>query len=278
MKYFTKHHFVLTSFFVAGFLLLSGGSYAQQKSETEPAGTKTISIHIVKEIDGVTTTMDTVIVTDGDFDADVFVDQNDIAYKKPDANRKIQKEIIIRNPGQKHFSWTDEDGTVTDSIMLDDDRMMMFHSDSDSEMPSFHNFEGKPKTFYKFNSPSGHSGINSAQVEMIIEGIAGSIGLGNVMPFGDMKKMVVKKKRKGKKVIITFEDRDENYEHHRGNRNEEKVIIIKKGDDGVEHAIEKEMIIKGDGGEKIIIHNDDSDVAPEKQQKKVIIIKEEKTK
>jgi hypothetical protein len=121
--------------------------------------------------------------------------------------------------------------------------------------------------------------------------MAHSYGLDGMMPFGEMKQVVVKKKRNGKKVIITFEDKDKSTD--KNIKKEEKVIILRDSDMGDLQHNDERIIIKGNPGEKIIIKEDvdtktnekqvtveveTEKQVPEKKQTKVIIIKEEKEK
>jgi hypothetical protein len=128
-------------------------------------------------------------------------------------------------------------------------------------------------------------------MQSMMEGMARSYGLDEMMPFGEMKQVVVKKKRNGKKVIITFEDKDKSTD--KNIKKEEKVIILRDSDMGDLQHNDERIIIKGNPGEKIIIKEDvdtktnekqvtveveTEKQVPEKKQTKVIIIKEEKEK
>jgi hypothetical protein len=124
-------------------------------------------------------------------------------------------------------------------------------------------------------------------MQSMMEGMAHSYGLDGMMPFGEMKQVVVKKKRNGKKVIITFEDKDKSAD--KNIKKEEKVIILRDSDMGDLQHNDERMIIKGNPGEKIIIKEDvdtktnekrvtvnveTDNKTPKKTQTKVIFIKE----
>ncbi len=289
----TTSRLILLSFALAGFILLSGSSFAQQKSDEQAKGKKTITIHVTKEVDGNVVVIDTTVVTDGDFDADAFLAEKGIDSNIPENKRRVEKNVIIRHPGTKEFEWTESDGNLPDTIRLDNSEMFVYNDDFDIDIdvPSPPDMEDLPFHHYKFNNHAEMPYFNEHQMEIMIEGMARSFGLEDVMPFGEMKQMVVKKKRNGKKVIITFEDRDET-DMERKQENEERVIIL-KDDDGNGSQVEKHIIIKGKPGEKVIIKEgknaetnevevtvdvDTDKAAPAKTEKKVIIIKEEKKK
>jgi hypothetical protein len=292
----TKLNFRHFPFAVAftGLILLSASSFAQQKTE-EQASTnkKTFTIHITKEVDGNTVVIDTTVVTDGDFDADAFLEEKGVLDDMPANSKHIEKDVIICHPGGGHeFSRNNSDDNLPDTVFINNDTIIVFSDKFDMSTPPPH-----PGMSYNYNfgMPADFPLIQGPQIEEMFEGLANSFGLENVMPFGEMKKMVVKKKRNGKKVIITFEERDkETVEQEHGNKkNQEKVIIYKNGGQSSVPQNEERIIIDGQTGEKIIINkkvetNGDektitvkADVdksAPVVKEKKVIIIKEQKTK
>jgi hypothetical protein len=285
---FTNRILVL-SFVMAGFFLFPAKSFAQKKTDDQEKGKKTITIHVTKEVDGNVMIIDTTIVTDGDFDTDAFLAKNGITDGSADKSKSVEKKIVILNQGSEDIEWSESSGKLPDTIKLDKSEIMVFSEGFDFETPSAPGMEGEPLHYYKFKSHGGMPDLNEFQVEKMIEGMARSCGLGDVMPFGEMKQVVIKKKRNGKKMIITFEDRNE-ADIEREHAQKEKIIILKESD-GNEAQVEKHVIIKGNPGEKIIIQEDkntetkevkvtvdvDTDKsAPEKTEKKVIIIKEEK--
>jgi hypothetical protein len=190
-------------------------------------------------------------------------------------------------PG-KDMEWSDSGKHSGDTIVLDKERVYVFSDKFDIEMPppsadQFHHFQ--------FDAPDGFAFMNEQLMQSMIEGMARSYGLDGMMPFGEMKQVVVKKKRNGKKVIITFEDKDKSTD--KNIKKEEKVIILRDSDMGDLQQHDDRVIIKGKPGEKIIIKEDvdtktnekqvtveveTEKQVPEKKQTKVIIIKEEKEK
>lgn len=278
----------LLSFAAAIFLLLPFSSYAQQKQEDQANDKKTITIHITKEVDGKTVVIDTTVVTDGDFDADAFLEEKGVMNDVPEAGKNIEKHIIIRRPGLREFSWNNSDDNIPDTIIINDDKSLLFDDKfdrsfpPDSEMP------------YDFRMPRGFRHMQGPQFEDILENMARSMGLEDIMPFGEMKQVVVKKKHNGKKVIITFEDREGNKKDGgRGNKKEQKVIIYRNDDQGMAPRNEERVIIDGKPGENVVIHrnvkkteNGDQVIinaevdkpVPVKKETRVIIIKEDGTK
>jgi len=237
-----------------GMIFFTPGSYAQQKSSDQAKGKKTITIHVTKEVDGNTVVIDTTVVTDGDFDADAYLEEKGVISDVPEAGRNVEKHIIIRHPGSKEFNWSESDGNSPDTIILNDDQVFSFNDQFD--MPAPPSPHGEMPFDFNFNMPGEFHHMEGPQFEDMLEGMARSFGLENVMPFGEMKQVVVKKKRNGKKVIITFEDREkEGTEQGQGNKKrEEKVIIYKNGEYGMAPQNEERVIIDGEPGENVVIH------------------------
>lgn len=239
----------LLPFTIAGFLLLSGNSLAQQESGNQAKGKNTISIRVTKEVDGNTVVIDTTVVTDGDFDADAYLQEKGIGGATPEAGRNVEKQVIIRHPGSYEFKWNDSDCKLPDTIIIKEDKSLLFDDKFDMSFPPR---SGMP---FNFKMPHAFPYFDSKQVEAIFEGMARSIGLENVTPFGEMKQVVVKRKRNGKKVIITFEDRKgKGDKQEQGNKKEEKVIILQNGEQGMAPQNEERVIINGQPGEDMVIH------------------------
>ena len=273
----TRATFLLLSTVFAAAFLISGSCYAQEKPVENDKLTKTITIHITKEVDGNIVVIDTTVVTEGDFDADAFLEEKGVLNDQSEDSRHIEKNVIIRHPGSGEFSWEGSDNNLPDTIVFDEDRVVVFNDKFDMPFPPPPH-RGM-QLDYNFRMPDGFPLMEGPQFEGMMEDMARSFGLEDVMPFGEMKQVVVKKKRNGKKIIITFEDRDEKgSEHQTGNRKEEKVIIYKNGDQGMAPQNEERIISKGDQDEKIIINRDIDQTPAVKKQKKVIVITEEKTK
>lgn len=273
MKSSSTHKFILLSFAVAGFVFLSGSSFAQQKPDEPSNGKKTITIHITKVEDGQTIVIDTTVVTDSDFDADAFLEEKGVMEDEPGNDKNIEKQIIIRHPGKEDMAWTESDGDSPDTIIIHTDRDYAFNDNFDFDAHHAPHHADMPFEFYTFKNPGEFSHMNGMQIEDMLHDLARSFGLDDVMPFGDMKQVVVKKKRNGKKVIITFDDRDKSSDEH-SKKKEEKVIILRDNSSGMAPVHEKRIIVQTDPGEETTIEKN----APAKQQKKVIIIEEEKTK
>lgn len=292
MQTIINNRFLLTSFAFAGFLLLSGKSFAQQESEDQTTSKKTITIHVTKEVDGNTFTIDTTVVTDGDFDADAFLEERGVFGDKPGSDMHIDRKMIIRRPAEQDFTWSKSESESPDTLIIDNDTIIMLSDGFDS--PITLPRHGRMMYGNDISMPMEFSHKEDPQVRDMLEDLARSVDLDNVMPFGEMKQVVVKKKRNGKKVIITFENRDEaGFESRKGHKKDERVIIYRNGDESMTPQHEERVIIQGDPGKKMIIHrkvekteNGDQVIinaevdkpTPGKREKKVIIIKEEKIK
>lgn len=292
MKSKNTNQFFLLALAIAGFMVLSGSSFAQQKPDDQAKSKKTITIHVTKEVDGNTIVIDTTVVTDGDFDVDAFLDEKGIRNDMPEGLSNIDEDIVMRHPGEEEFNLSESDDNLPDTIVIDNDREIVFNDRFD--MPAPPPPHPGMDFDYNFNMPQEFSHMERPQFEDILQGMFRSFGLEDVMPFGEMKQVVVKKKHNGKKVIITFEDRDgEKSERSYGNNKKERVIIYNNGDQSKAPQYEERVIIDRNPGENVIIHrnvkkteNGDQVIinaevdkpVPVKKEKKVIIIREEKTK
>lgn len=293
--------FFLPAFSLLGLISLSGSSFAQQKSDELEKLKQTVTIHVTKEIDEKKIVIDTTFVTNDNFNVDAFLDEKGIHNDMPKGFGKMKKHFIIRHPGSDNFNMDETESNITDTIIINADNEIVFSDKFDMPAPPP---PGMPHNFH-FNNPREFSHFDHPEMDNRMEELARSLGLSNVMPFGEMKQVVVKKKRNGKKVIITFEDREEedfdhdfsfrkqNDENHRrtGSSHEGNVIIYKNGKritspqngeqviiDGIsgERIMIQKDIKRVNKGEKIIINSEDDKSTPEKQEKKVIIIRKEK--
>lgn len=286
---FTGKYFLLI-FAIAGFLILSGSCFAQQKTGEQGTNKKIITIRVSKEVDGKITVIDTTVVTDGDFEADAFLEEKGVMNEMPENGRRVEKNIVVRRPGTQLFTSGEPGFYSPDTVLINDDTIILFSDKFDIPVPPRKgmNYE------YNFDMPGGCSPKEVPDVEAMLEGFARFFGLDNVMPFGEMKQVVVKKRRNGKRIIITFEDRKGGHtESEKGNKNTEKVMIYKNGGQSQAPQNEERIIIEGQAGERVLINKtvdasgdvktvtvkaDADKSAPVVKEKKVIIIKEEKVK
>lgn len=205
--HFTRFAFSL----LTGMLLLSGYSFAQGKTESQPKEKKTITIHVTKEDDGNITIIDTTVVTDADFDADAFLLEKGVGVEKSDNKKQVEKKIVIMNPSSKSLTYTEGTGNTVDTVMMGDGQIIILrnqHQDQDLESLD-------KDMHFDFDMPEGFGHFQGPMFEQMIKGMMQEYGLDGFMPFGEMEKIVVKKKRNGKKVIITFEDREATYSGHK---------------------------------------------------------------
>lgn len=267
MRNVTSRSLFLISCVGAVFLLLPVLSLAQEKTENQPQGKKTITIHVTKEVDGKTMVIDTTVVTDGEFDADAFLAEKGVLENTPGNEQRMERRIIIRHPGEKDFNFHDSDGTFPDTLKFGDDQEIIFSDKFDRPFPHFN--EPGIKHQFNFRMPGDFAPMPGPDFDHMLEGMLRSYGLDEMMPLGEMKQAVVKKKRNGKKVIITFKDRDKT-EHSKSHRNKkgENVFYYNDGGQGM----------VAPGHERIIIEENPGNKQPLKTEKKVIIIKEGKEK
>lgn len=275
---------------LAGFVLFTTNGYSQQKPDNQASNNKTITIHVTKEVDGKTIVLDTTIVTENDFDVNEFLKEKGIQDDMDSEMKDVEREFALKDgKGTSHFWYHNSDGGTPDTIIINDriilsDKSKDFYFNMPFEIPEIPEIPELPELqdHLYFNTPNEYSQSWEMPSQNMLKGMAFNFGLDNLMPFGEMKKMVVKKKRHGKKVVITFEDRDDNnFEWNesccpRGHRNDENVIIYNNGKRFNLPDSEGRIIIEPD--RKVIIERDIDKPAVEKNHKKVVIIKEDKGK
>lgn len=276
----TYRNFLLTAG-IAGCIMFAGSGFAQQKTQDQGNSKKTITIHVTKEANGSTIVIDTTVITDGDFDADAYLEKKGVLNDTPEKTIRIDKDIIMRHPGSHDFIMHESEGNEPDTLIIDNDSVIIMSNIL--EMPAHHPLHPGMPFSGNFNMMEMFSHMEAPQIEAItkgmVEGMLESAGFDDVFPFGEMKQVVVKKKRHGKKVIISFEDREKSCcEHSHGKRNNERVMIIKNMDESRMPQNEERIIIQGNPTERVIIKKDSDESVPGGHQQKVIIIKEEKKK
>jgi len=267
--------FFLFAFILTGPLLFSVTGFSQEKPDEQKSVNRTITVHVTRESDGKNIVIDTTIINSDDFDADAFLIEKGIDTEMHDKNHQV-KEIIVCSDIDKNSKHSLHGLNEPDTIISGNDTIIM--------LSKFIEAPGSPSYHHGMSTPGFHPGpemfsqMEGPQVEAIIEGLARSCGLGDVMPFGEMKKMVVKKKRHGKKIIISFEDRDEDCcKHNACEHKKECVILYNNRGECPKPCNEERVIMKGDPEKKVIIIKNGETVTPEKQEIKVII-KDEKSK
>lgn len=266
MRNTTKRSLVLLSCVAAGLLFVPARSFAQEKQDDASPAKKTITIHVTRDVNGVTTVIDTTVVTDGEFDADAFLAKKGVLKDIPADEQRMERRIIIRRPGEKDFNWSDSDGALPDTLKFGDDQEIVFSDKPDRPFPHF-NDPGMKREF-NFRIPGDFAPMRGPEPDHMLENMLRAYGLDDMMPMGDMKKAVVKKKRHGKKVIITFRDRDGRENGHDRRRQKEENIYY-FNDDG-QGMIEP-------GNQRVIIRKNHRNKSPEKTAKKLIIIEDQKS-
>ncbi|NVO19813.1 MAG: hypothetical protein HXX13_08935 [Bacteroidetes bacterium] len=261
-------------------LFFTGFSYAQNKGKKEDTPTQKYSIHIVKEVNGVKTTIDTTFESPDNFDVDAWVERQnnnqDLESEKKDMDHKMkdfEKQITVTIP---NFSGDEKNG-IPDTIYINNDtvvinaqlqEMLENHPewkdfgnsgffDKHNEMPSPKHSE-KPSCCPMPGCP-GMNGMNP------FEGF-GIQGLEKLLPLGNLEQIVIKKKRHGKKIIINFEDNDDDIIIRPGRRGESYEYNFNSDEPSPRHSKGKKVIIESDRRQDSRIESSDDG------NKKVIII------
>ncbi len=205
MKTKTAHKYLLLSFCLLSFTLLTSNCFAQAKTENEPQKKKTITMHVTKDDDGTITVIDTTVVTDTDFDADAFLLKKGVNDKQMDEGKHVVKKIVIVKPGSKSITYSEDASNKADTVLMADGQIIILKG-----KPDLQGLESIDEDMEFDNEmPDGHGHFQGPMCEQMMKGMMKEYGLDAFMPFGEMKKIVVKKKHHGKKLIITFEDRED---------------------------------------------------------------------
>ena len=261
---------------------IAGNANAQEHQSKENTGKQKYSIHIVKEVNGEKTEIDTTFESKDDFDVDAWVEKHNMGNERQEKMKKIEKELTVTIPQISE----DAMKSMPDTIIVNGDTVIVntriekniMENPEPGEMDD-EEFSDKQMEERQFpehgNRPEGchHEEFPGMERMMPYRGF-NFPGLENLLPFGNLDQIVIKKKKHGKKVIITFVDNDNDneniiirpgmndpmyYNHHgqsQMNPSKGKRVVIKKeitpGDD-VQEGDKVERYKDGDK-EVIIIH------------------------
>jgi len=241
-------------------VLLPEQSNAQQNNENPENSKKTISIHVTKQVNGETITIDTTVITDGEFDADAFLREKGVLDEMP--NEEMEKNFSMRAP---HFEFHNFDGNFPDTMMFSDKQLKIFgdNENFNFQIPEFPTMPGMPE----WNSPENGRNFNFFGNPNSLDNLLHQYA----SPFGNIEKVVVKKKRHGKKVIITFDDEDEKC-GRKNKHSDENVYYFNHGGNAPENEM-RVIIQNNDKNSKTVtVETDENAPKVKKVEKKVIII------
>ncbi len=256
MKTIPIHSLIFKSIFLLPALILfwSFTANAQQEKNTGKTDKRTVSIHISKELDGKTTQIDTTFEANDEFDVDAWVNEHDSDARGHRHMKKIDKEIEIRMPD---FD-TEDFSAIPDTVIVNGDTAVvntkiekMFRDNPDfgdldlerhldmpdelSDAPPCQQMEEMPGCCPFMRGQHMQDRFPFGELNFP--------GLDNLIPFGELDRIVVKKKRHGKEIIISLRDNEDERDsrHHHGDRNShndrdtqmrpphQQRIIIRKG-------------------------------------------------
>ena len=257
-------------FLITGMLILLGSySQAQEKNDNEKTGKQKVSIHIIKEVDGVKTIIDTSLTVEKDFDVHQWMEENDMENDTKAQSRKIEREINITIPEiAEGFEGSFPDTMIVngDTIFLgmEGEKLKLMMEDlpdmAEMNIDKFIEGEGREPLHFEFhempeNCPhfrfEGQTGFPPMHQFMIP-------GLEGLMDLGNLDNIVIKKKRHGKKIIISFKDdvRKDcphhsyqfNEENHvmKAPKHEQKKVVIRHNNKEVDENSSVQRIQDGD--------------------------------
>ncbi len=242
-------------------VLLPKQSTAQQNNEDPENSKKTISIHVTKQVNGETITIDTTVVTDGEFDADAFLREKGVLNDLP--SEMNGKEYSENAP---HFEFHNFDGTFPDTMVFNDRQLRIFGDKEhfNFQIPEFPTMPDMPNWTEQMPPSNFHFFSNPNSIDNLLQQ--------HGAPFGDMKKMVIKKKRNGKKVTITFENKEEKCCKKGRKSTEDNVYYFNNGNGNPEQEMRVIIQNNDDNSKTVTIETDDNTPKAKKIEKKVVII------
>jgi hypothetical protein len=258
-------------------ILIAGSAAGQNTNNKEKPGKQKYSIHILKDVNGEKTEIDTTFETTGDFDVEAWMENHDMGNDRDEDTKEMEKEVTVTIP---HMSGTDMK-SIPDTIIINGDTVvvntmiekMLKENPNLAElgMENFFNKHAEAPSPNEGNVQEGCPFSNHHDMSKMMPFSGFSFPeLENFMPLGNLDQIVIKKKRHGKKIIISFEENDDdnivirhgtndhafyyNDNHSKRNHSKEKKVIIRKevapgtdAKDGsrVEHYFDgnKELII-----------------------------------
>jgi hypothetical protein len=192
-------------------------SQAQNKPGAEKTTKQKYSIHIVKDVNGERTEIDTTFESNADFDVDAWIGKHDFKNEMDGKKREMEKKYTITIPD---FA-SDSQQSNPDTIIMNEDTIIMNtqfeHIFGEGPEQGEMGREGFFNKHFEFPECPAHSEMPECCPSHGFPGMGmmpfhglSMFGLENLMPLGKLDQIVIKKKRHGKKIIITFEDDDEN--------------------------------------------------------------------
>jgi len=269
----TRNHIrtLLFLFLGLGLVSLTVTATAQDKSGNH-SKQNTITIHVIKEVDGKTIVIDTTVVNNENFDADAFLQEKGVTDNLSEDFPQIKKRIII--PDREN---EDElEGETADTMNMEGGKTIIIKKGHRFNMPDMAQMPHPESFDLDFEIPEGPAGADEDHFNEMIEGLANVFGPDGAMPCGEMKQIVVTKKHHGKKVVITFKDNDNAScsNHHGKHKHSENVMMYNYSYPDSAHGKKDRIVISGRPKIKIISSYDDDKNTPVHKKKKVIVIKD----
>jgi hypothetical protein len=230
-------------------LFFAGNLGAQNKASKEKSGKQKYSIHILKEVNGEKTTIDTTFESSDDFDVNAWVDKHNAEMDMDENLKKMEKEFKVTIP-----NFSDEDmKSMPDTIIVNGDTIVVntqlkkiLEDNPDLGKLGMENFFNQ-----KIEAPSSPKhgmppccpfpGMNGMDQMMPFNGL-NFPGLEKLLPLGNLEQIVIKKKRHGKKIIINFEDNDDDIVIRPGMHRQEYLYNDDRSEN--KHSRNKRIIIE----------------------------------
>lgn len=230
-------------------LLLSVSLNAQNKVSKEKSGKQKYSIHILKDVNGEKTIIDTTFESSDDFDVNAWVDKHDAEMEMDKKLQNMEKEINVTIPNFSDMDMKSIPDTIIvngDTIIVNTQLKKIFENNPDlgkMGMENFFNQNIEAPESPKHGMPQccPLSGMHGMDRMMPFNGM-NFPGLEKMLPFGNLERIVIKKKRHGKKIIINFEDNDDDIVIRPGMHRQEYYYNNDRSEN--RHSRDKKIIIE----------------------------------
>jgi hypothetical protein len=230
-------------------LFVSVSLSAQNKVSKEKPGKQKYSIHILKEVNGEKTTIDTTFESPDDFDVNAWVEKHDAEMDMDDHLKKMEKQFKVTIPNFSAEDMKSMPDTIIvngDTILVNTQLKKIMEDNLDLGklgMEDFFNQKLEAPASPKYGMPPccPLPGMNGMEQMMPFNGL-NFPGLEKLLPLGNLKQIVIKKKRHGKKIIINFEDNDADIVIRPGMHREEYYYDNDRSD--TRHSRNKKIIIE----------------------------------
>lgn len=243
-------------------------------AQDAPKGKQKVTIHILKDVNGQKTELDTTFDASADFDVDAWIAERDEMSPKHKHMEQMEREFKIDIPEMG-------EGGMPKTIIVNGDTIFLGENGENLSMflngmpglgamggEGLFNLEALPDGHNCPAAPGMPECCPHGNMKMVMPFLGmGMEGLQQLMPFDNLEKVVVKKRRHGGKLVIKFKEDEDGARRHMEHQkviylndemsqqpgNRKKVVIVKSDDDKNAKEINTEIQTTQEGDKQVII-------------------------